>query len=448
MTGRTTNLRVQSRFTVSLAWFLCMWLFVLQTINLYILRFDQSYGATAMYRMLYYLNYVGAFVLAFYSKLRFGGDVHERYYRAAIGKNHLKYQIIYIAAFVCMTPIHYFAGNAMQVYGISYFTRWLSLTINKVAIVLTAYAVFNLCGEKIIENIVKLFLSMYYSLVIIALFRYGIGELLKSFLVIFGVGRNTACTLFLEVHEISFVFGLYIIYYLVTRKNNRGRNGIVFVLACFAFLFAGKRIGVAGAVVAVFFNWLINKIKRSEKIIKLWGVIVFVVCFLFVMMIYDDRLFLMLNAMGIYPMGRDLLYRYFVNNTNFSPLFLGWGWGSVSTAFEYMTTMDIGHLAGNVVALHSDVFKAYIEFGFFGFVIWLYFQTMFLPKVLLRKFGLKTAYAYCVLMTYAFVTYLTDNTEGYYQFQSMLFCMISSIAYTERKNKHTDNMVVNRSFYK
>ena len=70
--------------------------------------------------------------------------------------------------------------------------------------------------------------------------------------------------------------------------------------------------------------------------------------------------------------------------------------------------------------LHNDLLKMYIECGFWGYVIWLILTLIYVPEKIKNKLGVRSATIYLALNIFAFITYLTDNTESYFVFQTIL----------------------------
>ena len=423
-----------NNLTISYGWFFTVGIIFLQSISLFILKYDDSYGQTMVYKLLYFLNYIGAFIFAFLSFTNVGPDLSVKSHRRSFCWSYLKYEMAFWVLILLFLPLHLYLNGTVLKYGSSYFTRLASLYINRLSIILTAYGLYVLCGNKIIGYVTSLFSVMYILWILFGCLLYGPVDIMKTFLAGFGIGRGGLSTLFLEVHEITFVLGLYIIYYLFAGKRYGEKKG-VFILACIAFIMGGKRIGVAGLLFALFLHFLLHKLKKKQAIVYAWGICVILCTLFYIYSIYDWSLFGFFAKVGIHPMGRDLLYRYFRMHTDFSLGFTGLGFGAVSTIFQFLTPVDIGHLAGMIVDLHSDIFKNYIELGMLGNLCWLIFQFLFIPKKLKQIYGERTQFFYCILMTYAYITYLTDNTQSYYLFQSMLLCMVICIGAHERSIK-------------
>lgn len=78
-------------------------------------------------------------------------------------------------------------------------------------------------------------------------------------------------------------------------------------------------------------------------------------------------------------------------------------------------------------ALHNDLLKVYIELGFVGAMMWTWYWIMYIPNFLTKKVGIRNALICFTLIIYSFITYATDNTAGYFNYQMHLSMIITAI---------------------
>ena len=76
-----------------------------------------------------------------------------------------------------------------------------------------------------------------------------------------------------------------------------------------------------------------------------------------------------------------------------------------------------------VRGIHNDILEIYIEAGFLGSLLWFGYQWLYVPLKLYNNMSKRTATLYMALIIYSFITYFTDNTEGYFVFQVTLFTL-------------------------
>ncbi|MDY6063077.1 MAG: O-antigen ligase family protein [Erysipelotrichaceae bacterium] len=243
---------------------------------------------------------------------------------------------------------------------------------------------------------------------------------------------------YVELHELLFILGIYIVYVVLLRDNKeKNKYYLWFLLVVGIFIIGGKRIGLAGVVFALFVGFFIralkyNHIKRSTII--LFGFISLAVCLIYAYLSMNLKIIDVFNTLHIDVLGRDIIYRYFAKFGNFGLTFLGRGVGFVTRQFDYATVDDLHNMI-SIKALHNDYMKLYLEIGIFGFVVWIYYWIVGLPKYFMKKTNIKSTIICFAILVYVFITYTTDNTISYFNFQLHLAMVLTYIYYKH----HIDN---------
>lgn len=292
------------------------------------------------------------------------------------------------------------------------------------------------CGEK--DNILKVSLASALTVFGLAYFmgfiQYGV-----SFFSALNPFSSSAYSFrqYTELHELAYIVGLFILVNLIVGKyTSLKRKNILFWLSILVFIIAWKRIGVFAVVLTYLYFRLFSRSKRINKsfYIKITGVIGVAVCVAYVSLIVSGTFVEILKSMGIELMGRDIIYGYFRKFTSFSLSFLGNGVGFVTRQFDYATSADLYNMV-SIKALHNDFFKMYIEIGFIGYVIWVFWWLIRKPKILQKKYGMEKAFICLLFIMYAFILYTTDNAESYVNFQLQLSALITYVGcfYTKQE---------------
>lgn len=244
--------------------------------------------------------------------------------------------------------------------------------------------------------------------------------------------RETAAQgAYTELHEVAFVIGLYLIFLLFINKDRFIAIPNIMVILCgIYFVIAWKRIGIAAFLVIAIYLCLIrykNKIITSHMM-RVIGMVAIGVCILYVALIASSNgLVSLMESYGINLMGRNIIYNYFRGFCEFHVNFMGHGIGFVSRQFDYTTAADLYNMI-SIKALHNDLMKMFIEIGFIGFIIWCWYWLIKIPNRIEKIAGTESAF-YCLsLILFAFMTYTTDNTEGYFNFQLHLIMLITIIS--------------------
>lgn len=218
------------------------------------------------------------------------------------------------------------------------------------------------------------------------------------------VGKN-----YLELHDLVLAIGYFWVWYLFSNKKNKRNSGLLALLLLIIFVIGVKRIAIFADIVVTVFYLITKNVKGKNQfeICKIVGWIALLFCIMYIYILSEGNVFYeFMNAHGINLMSRDYFYKYIMSLTKFSPMFFGYGRGSVK---KLMT--NAFHDYANV---HSDFVKMYVEIGFIFYIIWLWYYLIYVIKVLERRYGKQVAiYAFCVTI-YTFMLYLTDNTESYF----------------------------------
>ena len=270
-------------------------------------------------------------------------------------------------------------------------------------------------------------ITMFISFII------GIVSLKGSFFSKMIEGNN----IYVEMHEALFVIGLYLIVFMFREKffENR-RNKWLFFLGILLFLIGGKRIGFLAIVITSIFGTVLKR-KKNKKITTVCSIAGWII--LFISIIYtwisvSGALDVLFVKYAIDMSGRGVLYRYFRRFCEYTPLFLGHGMGFVGRTFTYTTSSELYNMA-SVKALHNDFFKIYIELGFIGSICWAFYWIKRFPKRIEKRFDCSMMLICFCLLMYSFITYTTDNTEGYFNFQLHLAMLITSLALAVESKK-------------
>ena len=263
---------------------------------------------------------------------------------------------------------------------------------------------------------------------VLGVFRFG-GRILLAFVGLLPSFRGGEARMYLELHEINYVLGMYLIIMLLLDWKQTFRNGkLLLVLAAVFFVSGWKRIGLAALAATLIFGLILGQLKEGtrKKTIQICGLVGVVACLCYVALTASGNLTDLLDKLGIDMMGRNTLYHYFARFCKFSPLYFGHGEGFVSRQFDYMPAESA--FLTTVKALHNDLFRIFIDLGFWGFLAWSGYWLVALPRWICRRFGSGAMTAAFLLIVFSFLTYLTDNTEGYFSYQMYLVMLLGACA--------------------
>jgi toxin CptA len=140
------------------------------------------------------------------------------------------------------------------------------------------------------------------------------------------------------------------------------------------------------------------------------------------------------DTFEIDTMGRQGLYDYFKSVYDFSPTFRGYGIGYVTRYISILTEQKVGifgeHSFGG---MHNDIVTLYIELGFVGYSLWVWYEVRFRIMWIMKKYGVRAARILLYGTLYTFITYATDNTV-FYCYINTIF-MLLPLAYTVKEQE-------------
>lgn len=283
-----------------------------------------------------------------------------------------------------------------------------------------------------------------------ALITYGIGLLLgicnegwDFFTTALFFRQTSAQGTYTELHELAFVIGLYLIFlFFINNKKFISNPKPLMILCCICFIIGWKRIGIGALFVVTVYMICCKLIQKKNinmtlairnrkvtfDIMKITEIAAVIGCVLYVALTTSNELVSSVEAGGVNLMGRNIIYNYFRRFYDFSVGFFGHGVGFVSRQFDYATPADLYNMI-SIKALHNDLMRVFIEIGFLGFVIWCCYWLVGVPRCIEKIAGKESAFVCLCLILYSFITYTTDNTEGYFNFQMHLVMLITSITY-------------------
>lgn len=239
----------------------------------------------------------------------------------------------------------------------------------------------------------------------------------------------------LELHEVTFSFGLFLVYFLVdgVKKNLKQ-----ILISIFFFLVGFKRSGILGLLGAGTYYLAVSKL--SDKALKILTKTIMcgflAIGFGYVIFVRTGAFTALMDALNIDMMGRQNLYKYIEQFYQISPTYLGHGFESVRELLAAAGNLKIENTTvSKLTALHNDYLAMYIEMGFFGFFAWLYYRFVSLSQFC-SNFGRKVYISCAMCSIYAGITYLTDNTSMY--FYMVMIAWMIPLTFAIQKNKRTE----------
>ena len=280
------------------------------------------------------------------------------------------------------------------------------------------YAVFMcyLFEEKAVNYLFFSMCAANTAIMLIEIPRYGFAESISSVvrcLVTFGEAEGFVRSL--EIHDITFLFGQFFIYYMMfSPRNTKGerrlrRCGVI--LSLFFLLVGLKRSTLPAVFLVCVCVKLLRLFRKPRKLVMAAGISLFLFFYLYLYLTRSGILVSFLESMGVDMMGRDVLWSLPNDYYELSPLWKGLGFESVTLLVNMWCREG---LINRPYPLHNDILKIFIELGALGFTLWAGINYIVYPSYWMKKHNTETGLLYMALLVYMTVTYLTDNTAFYF----------------------------------
>ena len=246
--------------------------------------------------------------------------------------------------------------------------------------------------------------------------KYGIVDSVMSVvtcIVTFGEAKGFVRAL--EIHDITFLFGQFFIYYMMfapkkTPTERKKRRLCIFL--CVFFMLVGlKRSTLPAVALMCIYVKIIRMTKNTQKLIITTGICLFLFFYLYLYLIRTGILVAFLESIGIDMMGRDYLWSLPNPYYELSPLWKGRGFEAVSDLVSLWVKTGV---LSKSFPLHNDILKIFIELGAWGFTLWAGINYILYPFYWMKHFDLESGLLYMSILAYMTVTYLTDNTAFYF----------------------------------
>lgn len=283
----------------------------------------------------------------------------------------------------------------------------IDLMISRIMIITFLWACVRRLGIKAIDYFFYgCFLSYTYTVVSFFLHNGIINGL--SMISIGSYGLS------LEVHNMTYIFGYFFIYYLlieqrVTKTNEK--KPLLKILICFLYVYLGqKRMVLIANLLAVFVWFLLFKVAKKDRKKIVIGASAIIICIsmLYVWFINSGYFESFVILYNIKTSSRLNFYTYFNNSYEFSPLYWGRGITYTDEVMSSATGMaDLNLISATTV--HNDILRLFVGIGFIPTIIYLALILYNRVIVIGKEFGEEISFLYFVLAIYYFVNWFASN---------------------------------------
>lgn len=216
----------------------------------------------------------------------------------------------------------------------------------------------------------------------------------------------------MEIHELTFALGVYLVFYVVNWKEVRQDRAARYLLfpTLFCFLSGFKRIGAA-AMAAALLVWLALRLAARRKTALFWlmaaSCVAIIAAFTFICLVKWGIFEFLSSYFGLDTMGRLELSNFIDEYYWIGPDYFGNGAGFVNRLFSDLPD------EWTIRALHNDILLIYIDSGFWGFWLWMLCWLPLRVWFSYRRQGIQGGIVCLCLHVFVLATAATDNTLYY-----------------------------------
>lgn len=294
-------------------------------------------------------------------------------------------------------------------------TRLLYTVINITVAVSAAY-VF---GKDCIEYAFWGSILYHTKMIALAAKAAGISNIIPDFIGTI-MGEDTGVFMgMLEVNEPTFCVGIFFLFFIFCDKDMFGKRKYLYIALSTVFLMTGFKRNILGAVaLAIAIGFVMEKMKTKRKdldIAILAGIFAILGCVFYVFLIKSNIFVTVMQKYGVNLMSREGLYEFIGTEYEFSPFFMGRGFGYVEHYLVYVKTLGLKYAGSSLEHIHNDLLLYYIEEGFWGYLGWLWINCIWYPKWWYKHGNEKLCLLYTIINAYNLITFTTDNMSSSYQ---------------------------------
>ena len=280
------------------------------------------------------------------------------------------------------------------------------------------YAVFMcyLLEERAVNYLFFSMCAVNTAIMLLEMPKYGIAESITSVVTcIVTFGEAEGFVRALEIHDITFLFGQFFVYYMMfapkDRKSEKRIRRCGIILSLFFILLGLKRGTLPAVIIVCIYVKVLRLFKKPEKLIMATGISMALFFYVYLYLTRSGLLVAFLESHGVDMMGRDVLWSLPNKYYELSPFWKGLGFESVT---ELVNQWYQQGLINRAYPLHNDILKIFIELGAPGFTLWAGIHYILFPAYWIKRHDTQTGMLYMAILMYMTASYLTDNTAFYF----------------------------------
>lgn len=298
------------------------------------------------------------------------------------------------------------------------YTRAIGLFIYSEIAICVGYVAYKKLKIKVIDYTFVAFLINYAICIIIQLSKSGI-----DWILLYIVNSTTRAGMIIEAHELAATIPLFFAYYALNKDTQFRKTKLA--LCLLVVVMAQKRVVFPTMIITVLLI-IIFRFKKYQKIILQfigYGCLISMV--IYIVLIKTGTFFELFDNINF--MGRQYIWTGIEEYYELTPWYLGNGSGFTQKWLD-LNSFNLGfNVTHQIGALHNDVLRMYIEYGFFGFLLYMYNYLILNTKRIQKWNSLEASKMYLVIAIAQLVIWFVDNVSTYYNFQIVFSIIVFTI---------------------
>ena len=298
------------------------------------------------------------------------------------------------------------------------------MIIPQISSVLVATATLYLFGSRGLWYCLGSMCLANFGRVLVVVWEGGVGAFMAEFytlIVTFSVETGPLMEA-LEINDLTFAFGPFLIYLLLKRKEV-AHWPLWMLASSLLFVIGLKRTAILAVILSVLVVWIVQLLpeKAARQTALVIGLGMLFISFMYIVGIRYG-LFQYLEAhFGIDTKGRVAMFMNLEPYYDISITYMGKG-----TGFERYVDWASGERfkipQRTLMPIHNDFLRMYLNIGFVGYWIWIWSWLMVRLRYWFRQGGKSAGCVFLGVSIYCFTLFATDNTI-YYPY-TMIACAL------------------------
>ncbi len=298
------------------------------------------------------------------------------------------------------------------------------MIIPQISSVLVATATLYLFGSRGLWYCLGSMCLANFGRVLVVVWEGGVGAFMAEFytlIVTFSVETGPLMEA-LEINDLTFAFGPFLIYLLLKRKEV-AHWPLWMLASSLLFVIGLKRTAILAVILSVLVVWIVQLLpeKAARQTALVIGLGMLFISFMYIVGIRYG-LFQYLEAhFGIDTKGRVAMFMNLEPYYDISITYMGKG-----TGFERYVDWASGERfkipQRTLMPIHNDFLRMYLNIGFVGYWIWIWSWLMVRLRYWFKQGGKSAGCVFLGVGIYCFTLFATDNTI-YYPY-TMIACAL------------------------